>query len=181
MFGADGPTSPMMQHSPMNTIIVLVSAALGSLYIQTLAMLLVLLVYHVFFSTFEIYDPVMAYGAFLSAWFSGCAIGMALYALKPWAPAFVNIFQMIIQRANMIASGKMFVANSLPPSMLQMFDWNPLFHCIDQARGFTFINYYPRNSDFFYPILVSIVLLMIGLLVEYYTRKHASSSWSATS
>ena len=181
VFGADGPTSPMMQHSPMNTIIVLVSAALGSLCIQTLAMLLVVLVYHVFFSTFEIYDPVMAYGAFLAAWFSGCAIGMALYALKPWAPAFVNIFQMITQRANMIASGKMFVANSLPPSMLQMFDWNPLFHCIDQARGFTFINYYPRNSDFFYPILVSIVLLMIGLLVEYYTRKHASSSWSATS
>jgi len=106
VFGADGPTSPMMQHSPMNTIIVLVSAALGSLYIQTLAMLLVLLVYLVFFSTFEIYDPVMAYGAFLVAWFSGCAIGMALYALKPWAPAFVNIFQMIIQRANMIASGK---------------------------------------------------------------------------
>ncbi len=35
----------------------------------------------------------------------------------------------------MIASGKMFVANMLPTSMLLMLDWNPLFHCIDQARG----------------------------------------------
>jgi ABC-type polysaccharide/polyol phosphate export permease len=31
--GADGPNSPMMQHAPMNTVIAITSAALGSLYI----------------------------------------------------------------------------------------------------------------------------------------------------
>jgi hypothetical protein len=31
-------------------------------------------------------------------------------------------------------------ANTMPYFMLAMFDWNPLFHLIDQARGFTFIN-----------------------------------------
>ena len=30
--------------------------------------------------------------------------------------------------------------------MLTIFDWNPLFHTIDQARGFTFINYNPHYS-----------------------------------
>ena len=179
VFGADGPTSPMMQHSPMNTAISLIAASLGSLYIQTLSMLLILLTYHLFFSTFTILDPFSAYMMFVLAWFSGSAIGMFLYALKPWAPNFVTILQTVIQRANMIASGKMFVANMLPPKMLAMFDWNPLFHCIDQARGYAFVNYFPRNSDYTYTLIVAICLLTLGLLGDYYTRRHASSSWSA--
>ncbi len=79
----------------------------------------------------------------------------------------------------MIASGKMFVANSLPAFMISMFDWNPLFHTIDQARGYAFINYVPRNSNWEYVVYLSLTLLMIGLMGEFYTRKHASASWSA--
>ena len=79
----------------------------------------------------------------------------------------------------MFASGKMFVANTLPASMVAMFDWNPLFHIIDQGRGFLFINYTPLKSSLTYPIIVSVVLLVIGLLGESYTRKRVSLSWSA--
>ena len=79
----------------------------------------------------------------------------------------------------MIASGKMFVANTLPPSILVMFDWNPLFHTIDQARGYTFINYFPNNSSASYPFYVALACLMLGLMGEFYTRKHASVSWTA--
>ena len=78
----------------------------------------------------------------------------------------------------MIASGKMFVANSLPSFMLAMFDWNPLFHSIDQARGFAFINYNPRYSSWEYPLWVGLVLLMIGL---YWRRPRSARSrrpWS---
>jgi len=63
--------------------------------------------------------------------------------------------------------------------MLVLFDWNPLFHIIDQARGFTFINYNPHYSNWVYPLLVSIALLMIGFMGEAYTRRHASRSWGA--
>ncbi|MGB0798261.1 MAG: ABC transporter permease, partial [Planktomarina sp.] len=76
-------------------------------------------------------------------------------------------------------SGKMFVANTLPSFMLNMFDWNPLFHCIDQARGFIFINYNPHHSSITYPLIVGSILIVIGLMGEFYTRKHASESWSA--
>jgi ABC-type polysaccharide/polyol phosphate export permease len=79
----------------------------------------------------------------------------------------------------MIASGKMFVANQLPSTMIAMFDWNPLFHTIDQARGFAFINYVPRYTDWDYVMYLSLTLLMVGLMGEFYTRKHASASWSA--
>lgn len=177
--GADGPASPMMLHAPMNTAISITSSALSSLYIQVLALAVILFVYHVGFNRVEFYQPVAAFGMLLLSWFSGVAVGLVLLALKPWMPGVVGIIQQIYTRANMVASGKMFVANSLPGYMVAFFDWNPLFHCIDQARGFTFLNYNPHYSSWEYPIILSLVLIMIGLMGEFYTRKHASVSWSA--
>ncbi len=177
--GSEGPASPMMNHAPMNTTIAIASSALSSLYIQTLALAVVLFSYHVIFNPVEVMAPIPAFGMFMLAWASGCAVGMVFLALKPWAPGFVGIAQQIYTRANMIASGKMFVANTLPGYMIAMFDWNPLFHCIDQARGFAFINYNPHNSNIEYPVFLSLVLVMIGLMGEFYTRKQASISWSA--
>jgi len=177
--GAEGPSSPMMQHAPMNTIISIAAAALGSLYIQVLSLVLILFAYHVAVPPFDIDQPIPAFGMFMLAWFTGLALGLVLLAIKPWFPTFVSIFTTVYQRVNMIASGKMFVANSLPGFMLKMFDWNPLFHTIDQCRGFVFINYFPRNSSIEYPLYVGLVLLMLGLMGEFYTRQYASSSWDA--
>ena len=179
VFGAEGPTSPMMQHAPMNTVIAISSAALGTLYIQVLSLFMILFIYHVAFTPFVIEQPYAAFGMLLLAWFTGATVGLVFLALKPWFPGFTQILSTLYQRANMIASGKMFVANALPAKMLTMFSWNPLFHTIDQSRGFVFINYFPRNSTMEYPLYLGIVLLMIGLLGEFYTRQYASSSWSA--
>ena len=177
--GAEGPASPMMQHAPMNTIISIASAALGSLYVQVLSLSIILFIYHVAFTPIVIEDPIAAFGMLLLAWFTGMAVGVVLMALKPWFPQFVSVFTTVYQRANMIASGKMFVANMLPGYMLAMFDWNPLFHCIDQARGFIFINYSPMYSDWHYALWVGLSILMIGLMGEFYTRRSASISWGA--
>ena len=177
--GSEGPASPMMQHLPMNTAIAIASAALGALYIQVLSVILILSVYHLGWGPITIYRPVSAVGMLILAWFSGVAGGLVLLALTPWFPPVVMVIKTIYQRANMFASGKMFVANMMPASMIAMFDWNPLFHIIDQSRGFVFINYVPKNSNIAYPIYVSLALLAIGLMGEFYTRKHASLSWSA--
>ncbi|SLN42833.1 hypothetical protein PEL8287_02132 [Roseovarius litorisediminis] len=177
--GAEGPSSPMMQHAPMNTIIAIAAAAIGALYLQVLSLFVILFAYHVAFTPFEVAQPLPAFGMLLVGWFTGVAVGIVLLAIKPWFPGFVGVFTTVYQRANMIASGKMFVANSLPTFMLNMFDWNPLFHAIDQCRGFVFINYSPHNSSVSYPIYVGLVLLIIGLMGEFYTRQYASSSWNA--
>lgn len=177
--GAEGPSSPMMQHAPMNTMISICSAALGSLYIQVLSAFVILFVYHVAFERIEIYDPIGAFGMLLLAWFTGCAVGLLFLAVKPWFPTAANLVQIIYTRANMIASGKLFVANTLPNFMLAMFDWNPLFHAIDQCRGYVFQNYYPRNTDYQYALIVGAILLMLGLMGEFYTRQYESSSWGA--
>lgn len=177
--GAEGANSPMMKHAPMNTIVALVASAVGSLYTQLLTLSLVLFGYHVAFKPLEIEDPGGAFGMVMLAWFTGCAVGLVFYAMKPWFPTAVGIMTTVYQRANMIASGKMFVANSLPASMLAIFDWNPLFHTIDQCRGYVFRNYFPHNSDWHYAMWVGIVLIMIGLMGEFYTRRHVSASWFA--
>ncbi|SES09346.1 ABC-type polysaccharide/polyol phosphate export permease [Tranquillimonas rosea] len=179
IISSEGPASPMMKHAPMTTAISIASAALGSLYIQVLSMACVLYVYHVGWGPITIHDPRGAFGMVFLAWFSGVGVGIIFLAIKPWAPSFVSMTSMIYTRANMIASGKMFVANTLPAVMLPYFTWNPLFHVIDQARGFTFVNYWPHNSAVMYPVYVSLGLLMVGMMGEFYTRKHASISWSA--
>ena len=176
---AEGPASAMMKHAPMNTIVAISSSALASLYIQLLSMAVVLYLYHAIFSPIEIQDPIGAFGMILLAWFSGVAVGIIFSSLKPWFPGFTSIASSIYSRANMIASGKMFVANTMPSFLLAMFDWNPLFHAIDQSRGYVFINYNPHYSSISYPMKVSIVLIMVGLMLEFYTRKNASVSWDA--
>ncbi|KEO61097.1 ABC transporter permease [Thioclava indica] len=179
VFGAEGPTSAMMKHAPMTTAISISSAALGSLYIQLLSMFVVLFIYHVAFHPIEIYNWVGAMAMVLLSWFTGAAIGLVLLAAKPWAPDVVSIVHQVYSRANMIASGKMFLANNLPHKMLVLFDWNPLFHTIDQARGYVFINYNPHFSNWEYPLYLGLALVMIGLMGEFYTRQYASLSWGA--
>lgn len=177
--GSEGPTSPMMQHAPMNTVISISAAALSALYLQTLSLVVVLFMYHVIVTPIVIENMVGAYGMLLIAWISGVGVGMIFLALKPWAPDVSRIGSSIYSRANMIASGKMFVANSLPSAYLPFFDWNPLFHAIDQARGFIFLHYNPHFTSWSYPLYVSAGLVMVGLMAEFYTRKHASISWNA--
>lgn len=176
---ADPPTSPMMQHAPMNTSIALASSALSSLYTQTLSVVVILSVYELGWGRVEFQNLTGAAAMFFLAWACAAALGTVFFAAKPWAPQFVGIIQQVYTRANMFTSGKMFVANSMPTYMLAMFTWNPLFHVIDQARGFTFVNYNPHNSSTTYPVAFSLVCLTIGLLAEFFTRKHASASWSA--
>jgi len=179
VMGAEGPTSAMMKHAPMNTIVAIGSAMFGTLYIQILSACLVLYGYHVIVNPISFDQPFGTFFMFILAWFSGSAIGIMLLALKPWAPRAVGIVSQLYMRVNMIASGKMFVANSLPGYMRDYFDWNPLFHAIDQARGFAFLNYAPRYTEIAYPLILSGVLIMIGLMLEFTTRRAASQSWSA--
>lgn len=176
---SDGPTSAMMKHSPMNPLVAVASTALAALYQQVLSMTAILFVYHAVVQPVTIDQPVGALMMLLLSWASGIAIGMIFKAVTPWAPDFFGIATTVYARANMISSGKMFVANATPTWILAWFWWNPLFHTIDQARGFVFLNYDPHHSSVSYPVYVTLALFMIGLMAENYTRKHASLSWGA--
>ena len=181
VMGADSSTSAIMKHAPMNTIVSILGAALGSLYLQMLSLVVVLYVYHTVWGPITIEDPYGAFQMLLLSWGSGVAIGTVFLGFRPWSPHFASVAQTVYSRVNMIASGKMFLANTLPPKLRHFFDWNPIFHTIDQARGDVFINYNPHFSSVTYPLYVTLVCLVIGLMAEFYTRQYASASWSARS
>ncbi|MFA9230118.1 MAG: hypothetical protein RIR95_1209 [Pseudomonadota bacterium] len=176
---SDGPTSSMMKHAPMNTIVSIASAALGALYLQALSVCVILFAYHTLWTPITIDQPLGVIAMYLLSWASGISIGLIFKAITPWQPEFFGVVTTIYSRANMIFSGKMFLANATPMYILSMFLWNPLFHTIDQCRGFMFLNYNPHYSSVTYPIVVMLVLLVIGLMAENFTNKHASASWSA--
>lgn len=176
---SDGPTSAMMKHSPMNTIVAVSAAALSSLYLQTLSACVILYVYHTVWTPISIYEPVGVVAMYLLSWASGVGVGMIFKAATPWQPEFFTVATSIYARANMIFSGKMFLANNLPGRMLHLYLWNPLFHCIDQTRGFMFENYHPHNTSIAYPVIVTAVLILLGLMGDNFTAKHASSSWGS--
>jgi len=165
-----------MQHAPMNTMISVCLAALQSLYQQTITIGTIFLIYHLTFNPVDIFNPIGLAGVFLLSWFTG----VVFLALTPWHPPLVNILLMAYRRVNMLTSGKMFVADTLLSFMLAMFDWNPLFHCLDQARGIMFINYSPMHSNLSYPPKVPLVAMVLGLMCEFFTPKRASMSWGST-
>lgn len=175
---ADGPTSAMMKHAPMNTIIAVASAALGTLYLQVFSASIILYIYHAIIAPLTFDHPVGMVGMLILSWATGIAIGMMFRAANPWQPRLFGMIAAAYTRINMIASGKMFVANAMPTAVLAFFDWNPLFHTIDQGRGFIFLNYEPRYTTIDYPIYVMLACLTIGLIGEYYTGKRASVSWT---
>lgn len=178
---ADGPTSPMMMHSPMNPIIAILGSALAALYRQTLSATVILFLYHSFFNPVYIRDPVGLLGVHLLAWASGLGIGMILRSARPWQPDLASILTSVIMRVNVIASGKMVLVNNMTPSLRSWFDWNPLFHVIDQGRGEVFLNYTPHFTSLSYPIYVTLALIVLGLMAEFFTRQHASASWGSRS
>lgn len=176
---ADGPTSAMMKHAPMNPIISIAGAALGTLYVQIISAGSILLIYDVFFQPISIYDPLGTFAMFLLSWGCGVAIGMVFKAAMPWQPDVVTIGSQVYQRADMVASGKMFLANATPTYILALFTWNPLFHTIDQGRGYIFENYHPRYSSSEYPLIIMCICIVIGLMGQFYTRRFVSVSWGA--
>lgn len=176
IMSSEGPLSPMMLHAPMNTTVAIASAALSSLYKQIVSVAAMLFIYDAITDNVEFYRLIPTVGVFLLSWASGCCVGLLFLAMQPFAPRIVNILSMVYRRMNMLFSGKMFLANTLPGTMLPMFDWNPLFHIIDQCRGYVFINYHPHFSTVLYPIKVSLIFLVIGLMAEFSARRNASLS-----
>ncbi|MFW5654799.1 MAG: ABC transporter permease [Roseicyclus sp.] len=179
VMAAESSTSPMMQHAPMNTLVAILSSAISILYIKTVSLCVILFLLHTLVQPVVIDDWRSALMIYLLAWGSGVGIGLMLMAVRPWAPDIVSLVQMTYVRANMIASGKMFVANMLPGFMIALFDWNPLFHIIDQMRGYVFVNYEPHYTNWQFALYATLAFVMLGMMLEFYTRKHASMSWDA--
>ncbi|MEY8801968.1 ABC transporter permease [Leisingera sp. XS_AS12] len=144
----------------------LAASALACLYVQAYSIAIVAGAYHVFIKSFSIDDAAGLAIAFILCWLSGVGAGLIFLSAKGVFPRLSALAAQAYSRFNMIGSGQMFVANMLPAHVLVYFKWNPLFHLIDQARGFAFLNYSPWFSNMWYPAAATGVLLVVGLLAR---------------
>ena len=177
--GSHSVTNSLVKHEPLTPAVLIAAGSLTALYRQTISCAAILAIYHVAISPVSIDDPIGCLAMYMMAWFSGACVGLVFLGIRPWAPKVAPLLTTVYQRVNMFASGKMFVANMLPGFMLPWFAWNPLFHIIDQMRGDLFINYTPRKTDPLYALWFSLAALMVGLLINFTTRKYESLSWTA--
>ena len=168
--------SHLMLHAPMTPTLAIFAAALSVLYLHILALLVIFAFMILIRNGLEIHDPAGIILPFVLAWASGVVIGLGLLVLKPFAPRAMQMVSLLYTRANLVTSGKFFVANLLPASVLPYFAWNPLFHCVDQMRGALFVNYLPRATNMSYPLWFVFVGLVLGLMAEFWLRKTVSYS-----
>ena len=178
---AVSPLGGITLHRPISSLLNLLASVLSGLYLQVLAFAIILLVIHLMRGGLEFYKPAGLIFPFFMAWASGIAIGLMFGVLTPFAPKFIPMLAILYRRANMIASGKMLPANYMSATMITWFDWNPLFHTIDQARGAAFVNYFPRYTNMEYPVYLSLTLVMIAMMIEFWLRKNMSESWGRRS
>lgn len=172
-------TNPMRTHAPVSALLLILTAAFSTLYIQVLAMGVLLLIVNVFIEPVLIANPKLFALCFFLSWFSGLAFGVLFMGASAFFPKIVGVISMVFQRANMIFSGKMLAAKNLTPQLLPFFVWNPLFHLVDQARNAAFLNYNSEVTNLQYPIYFSIIILLLGLMIENYARKTVSISANA--
>jgi len=173
---ASNATSAIMQHAPMTVILSIISNAFAGLYLQCVAAIIIFLVLWVFGMDTSVQDPKGLLLPVFFAWASGISVGLVFMMISPLAPAAMKTFTQLYMRAQMITSGKFIPAGYLPASLIGYFDWNPLFHCIDQARLTTFVNYNKEVSSMSYAIWFTLFFLLLGLMGEFWSRKNLSKS-----
>lgn len=166
----------MVRHRSTPPVLLYLSAALASLYIQILALMVMLFATHVLFEPVMIDAPPRAALAVGLAWFSGLGTGVLAVSLRPYAPKLLQIAAQFYARSNMFFSGKMVLASGLSATVLQYFLWNPLFHTIDQARGAVFINYTATVTNLFYPFATGALCLLLGLMIGQRSNRLAPSA-----
>ncbi len=173
---ANNATSPMMMHAPMTVILSILANAFAGLYLQAIAVFIVVTTLWIFGMDTSIQNPPGLVLPVIFSWASGIGIGMIFMMIAPVAPGFMKVFTQAYMRAQMLTSGKFLPAAYMPSSMIGFFDWNPLFHTIDQARLATFINYNKEVSSLDYAIWFTFVTVTIGLMGELWARKNLSAS-----
>lgn len=169
--------SALSLHAPITPLLELFSGACAFLYQNVVSILLIFLVLHCWRGPLVIEDVRGLMNAYFWAWLSGLSIGSVIAGMSPFVPIIPAVATPLFRRLNMLFSGKMFTANSLPTFMLPFFLWNPLFHIIDQARGAVFRNYDPIHTNMVYPMWFTFTAFTIGFLLMFASKKVVSASW----
>lgn len=163
----------MMPHQRATPFLFICVKASAAGYNNVLAIVAILVGNYLLRGIWEMQQPLWVIVTVLIAWLYGIGLGMVFLALQryfSWARALRTFYV----RVMFFTSGKFFLGNNAP--YREFYDWNPLFHIIDQMRSATFTNYTAHTTSLIYPLAFCFATLVLGFLGESYVRRHYSVS-----
>ncbi len=140
------------------------AGAISVLYVTVAAMVIVFAGNWMIMGVAELQDPAGVIAPVLVTWLFGLGAGFFLSGLSLDIGARETM-NLVFSRVMFVTSGKFFVANAVPGWVRIWFDWNPLFHLVDQLRGAVFVNYTARHTSLEYPAAVAFGLMALGLML----------------
>ena len=165
----------MLNHQRLTPFLMISVKAIGSLYKNVFALLIMLAANYLLRGVYEMDDMLLFMGAIFWCWLGGVAVGSIFLAINRYL-SWGNLLSTTYVRIMFFTSGKFFVASTIPSNIRPFLDWNPLFHLLDQGRGAVFVNYAASTTSMDYAIKVILLLMVVGFLTEAYVRRHYSVS-----
>lgn len=165
----------MLNHQRLTPFLMVSVKAAGALYKNVFALLIMFAANYLLRGVYEMHDPLRFISVILWCWLGGIAAGTIFLALDRYL-SWGGVLSTTYIRIMFFTSGKFFIASKVGGAIRPYFDWNPLFHLLDQGRGAIFVNYAARTTSMDYAIAVVLILLVVGFLTESYVRRHYNVS-----
>lgn len=164
---------PLLGISEGTTI---VGTVFHEVYLQAIMVIMFLAGIYLWYGRLDIDKPVMMLAIYLIVMIWSVAMGLVFYSLTPLAPKVFSAIAQVYRRIGIMTSGKMFVGNVIGiigggRFLFTIYLINPLFHCIDQMRGAVFENYTPIFTSIWYPLEMSGIFLVAGVIIYVGTRR----------
>ncbi len=169
--GAVNPS--MMPHQRATPFMFVCVKATAAAYQNALAFIVIFSLNYLLRGVWEMQYPLTAMFAIFIAWVYGIGLGMVFLALQRYF-TWAGVVKVAYTRIMFFTSGKFFLGNNAP--YREFYDWNPLFHIIDQMRSAVFVNYTAHTTTLVYPVVFTFAFLVLGFLGESYVRRNYSAS-----
>ncbi|CUH52130.1 ABC transporter permease [Shimia marina] len=118
-------------------------------------------------------NPHMVFQAFAATMLLGFAIGTLNAVIASLWHSWPQI-EKVLTRPLIFVSGVFYLPSRLPTEAQNVLYWNPVLHCVEWFREGFYGNYNSAIFDPYYPIAVSLGILLFGLAGERFTRKSRS-------
>ncbi|TQR34729.1 capsule biosynthesis protein [Campylobacter sp. MIT 99-7217] len=177
MLGGISGNLGLFTYKPVKPIHVFIARTLVESFIYffifVLTMILVGWIFHLSVLPYHFLE---VYGAFLVLVFSGFALGLCLTILNHFIEPLKSILPYFVVLIY-VSSAIIYPSWIVPDSLFEYLLYNPWLH-ITETIKMNYFEHYPAREgvNILYPIIVSLILLLVGLWVYYYKRQELSAA-----
>jgi len=112
-----------------------------------------------------------AVAAFFATLLLAVGVGFLVSLAAALVPTAATAYFLVVVLVY-ILSGTLFVTSSLPEPVIRALSWNPVLHGVEWMRTAYYLDYPSQVLDKQYLLLCGSLSLLLGLLVERFSRKY---------